>query len=83
MTHTQRDLYQNQAKQEPGKVPLNLIGGKFYQAGEKKQQSIWEKDRRGKEKKSRWSNIKARPHYYFCLPVRVLLLDKSPAETMI
>ena len=58
MTHSQRDLYQSQAKQETGKVPLSLIGGKFYQGGEKKTQSIWEKERRGKEKKSRWSNIK-------------------------
>ena len=58
MNNSQRDLYAGQAKQETGKVPLNLIGGKFYQGGEKKQQSIWEKERRGKEKKSRWSNIK-------------------------
>ena len=47
ITHKQRDLYQAQAKQETGKVPLNLYGGKFYQAGEKKQQSIWKKERRG------------------------------------
>ena len=47
ITHKQRDLYQAQTKQETGKVPLNLYGGKFYQAGEKKQQSIWERERRG------------------------------------
>ena len=47
ITHKQRDMYQAQAKQETGKVPLNLYGGKFYQAGEKKQQSIWERERRG------------------------------------
>jgi hypothetical protein len=58
MTHSQRDLYQNQSKQKTDRNPLNLIGGKFYQGGEKKKQNIWETERRGKEKKSRWSNIK-------------------------
>ena len=60
MNNSQRDLYQSQAKQETGAVSLNLIGGKFYQGGEKKKQRIWEKEGRGrgKGKKSRWSNIK-------------------------
>ena len=54
-----REASPGQGRSEQGRVPLNLYGGKFYQGGGKQQQgSIWERGTKGKEKKSRWTNIK-------------------------
>jgi hypothetical protein len=60
MNHSQRDLYQQQAKQEQKKVPLTLYGGKFYQRGETRSQEGEGGSRggRGKERGRGWSIIK-------------------------
>ena len=60
MNQSQRDLYQNQAKQEQKKVPLTLYGGKFYQRGETRSQEseVGRRGGRGKERGRGWSIIK-------------------------
>ena len=75
--HKQRDIYRNHNKHESVLVPLNLYGGKFYQSGEKKPPSVWDRQRGMRVKGKEMTMVLGRVSLHFFPHTKEILIRKA------